>query len=296
MVQNHPDAKQKFTVISNAAALEKPGSHHMLFHQIPGVSTKFVRGDALHILFCSGIYSHLLGSVLHHLCWFDGKGKQVKAPAETLSVLWENIQKTYKKLGSTTRLSNLRLSMFSDVKQPHQAFPTLSIKGSEPKRLLPAMLIVCKTMLRKGIWHENCMLDAMECMVKLVELYDNADIFLEEKEWNKAFTLGKGFLDAYSLLNQWASEQNKLLFNIVYKFHRFQHMLENSRFLNPRAHWCFSNEDFVGKMSLLTYSISSKVGATRLSLKVAPKYKVLLHLVLTREGFQQSAKEFSDEL
>ena len=198
--------KQKFTVISNAAALEKPGSHHMLFHQIPGVSTKFVRGDALHILFCSGIYSHLLGSVLHHLCWFDGKGKQVKAPAERLSVLWENIQKTYKKLGSATRLSNLRLSMFSDVKQPHKAFPTLSIKGSEAKHLLPAMLIVCKTMLRKDMWHEKCMLDAMACMVKLVELYDNADIFLEEKEWNKAFTLGKGFLDAYSLLNQWAFE------------------------------------------------------------------------------------------
>jgi len=101
------------------------------------------------------------------------------------------------------------------------------------------------------------MLDAMKCMVKLVELYDNADIFLENKEWKKAFTLGKMFLDAYSLLNQWASEQNKLLFNIVYKFHSFQHMLENSRFLNPRAHWCFSNQDFVGKMSLLTYFISS---------------------------------------
>ena len=265
--------KQKFTVISNAAALEKPGSNHLIFHEVPGLSTKYVRGDALHILFCSGIYSHLLGSVLHHLCWYDGKGKQAKTPAERLSVLWESIQKTYKKLGSTTRLSNLRLSMFTDVKQPHQAFPTLSIKGSEAKHLLPAMLMVCKTMLRKDIWHEKCMPDAMESMVKLVELYDNADIFLEEKEWKKAFTLGKGFLDAYSLLHQWASEQNKLLFNIVYKFHSFQHMLENSKFLNPRAHWCFSNEDFGGKMSLLTYSISSGVGATRLSMKVAPKYK-----------------------
>ena len=87
--------KQKFTVISNAAALEKPGSHHMLFHQIPGVSTKFVRGDALHILFCSGIYSHLLGSVLHHLCWFDGKGKQVPSVgkySENLQETWQHHQ------------------------------------------------------------------------------------------------------------------------------------------------------------------------------------------------------------
>ena len=288
--------KQKFTVISNAAATEKPGSQHLLFHEIPGLTTKFVRGDALHILFCSGIYSHLLGSVLHYLCWFDGKGRQVKPPAERLSVLWETIQQTYKKLGSSTRLSNLRLSMFCDPKQPHSAFPTLSIKGSEAKHLLPAMLVVCKTMLRKEIWHEQCVLDAMGCMVKLVELYDNADIFLEEKEWGTAFTLGKGFLDSYSLLSEWACEQDLKLFHIVCKFHSFQHMLENSRFLNPRAHWCFSNEDFVGKMSLLTYSISPGVGASRLSMKVAPKYKVLLHLVLTRDGFEQSAKEFSAEI
>ena len=73
-------------------------------------------------------------------------------------------------------------------------------------------------------------------------------------------------------------------------------MLENSRFLNPRAHWCFSNEDFVGKLPLLTCSISPGVGASRLSMKVAPKYKVLLHLVLTRDGFEQSAKEFSAEI
>jgi hypothetical protein len=51
----------------------------------------------------------------------------------------------------------------------------------------------------------------------------------------------------------------------------------------------------VGKISLLTYSISSGVGATRLSVKVAPKYRVLLHLLLTREGFAETAKEFSQD-
>ena len=98
----------------------------------------------------------------------------------------------------------------------HSADPTLSIKDSEAKHLLPAMLVACKTMLRKDNWHEQCVLDAMGCMVKLVELYDNADIFLEEKEWSTAFTLGKGFLDAYSLFSQWACEQDLKLFNIVY--------------------------------------------------------------------------------
>ena len=97
------------------------------------------------------------------------------------------------------------------------------------------------------------------------------------------------------MLNAWAEEEERLLFHKVYKHHALQHMIENSRWLNPRCHWCFSNEDFVGKVSLLTYSISSGVSATRLSVKVAPKYQVLLHLLLTREGFAETAKEFSPD-
>ena len=42
-------------------------------------------------------------------------------------------------------------------------------------------------------------------------------------------------------------------------------------------------EDFVGRISTLAHSISHGVRSTRLSLKVAPKYKVLLHLRLARQ-------------
>ena len=58
--------------------------------------------------------------------------------------------------------------------------------------------------------------------------------------------------------------------------------------LNPKTHWTFSSEDFVGKMSILTASVSPGVSSTRLSLKVAPKYRILLHFLLTREGMQEA--------
>ena len=268
-------------------ALKSPhGSHHLLFHQIPGVSTKFVRGDALHILFCRGIYRHLLGSVLHYLCWFDGKGKQGRHQLKGSVLCVGKFRKRTKNLAAPPGWATFGSRCFLMSNSLTRPFPTLSIKGSEAKHLLPP----CWRHLAWQV-HARC----MKCMVKLVELYDNADIFLENKEWKKAFTLGKMFLDAYSLLNQWASEQNKLLFNIVYKFHSFQHMLENSRFLNPRAHWCFSNQDFVGKMSLLTYFISSG-GCCSWAWKWHQNKKRFYILVLTRERFQQSTKEFSDEL
>ena len=36
------------------------------------------RGDALHILFCKGVFSHLLGSVLHFPVFQEGQGTQNK--------------------------------------------------------------------------------------------------------------------------------------------------------------------------------------------------------------------------
>jgi hypothetical protein len=52
----------------------------------------------------------------------------------------------------------------------------------------------------------------------------------------------------------------------------------------------------VGKISCLTFSISPGVAAKRLSAKVAPKYRILLHLLLTRENFEDTLQEFSFDL
>ena len=49
-------------------------SDHALF-KLPGTSSCMVRGDPLHILFCKGLYSHLMGGVLHYLCYFETNKK-----------------------------------------------------------------------------------------------------------------------------------------------------------------------------------------------------------------------------
>ena len=68
--------------------------------------------------------------------------------------------------------------------------------------------------------------------------------------------------------------------------------LEQS-FFNPKLQRCFKGEDFVGQMSRLTHSVSMGVSATRLSNKVAPKYRILVHLFLTRS--MQAMQEGQDE-
>ena len=238
--------KADFRLYSHAECLAEPWSEHQLF-QLPGVSSHMVRGDPLHILFCKGLYSHLLGGLLHYLCWFEGPGKTTqKKPWERLALIFQHVQGEYSKQGIASRLTNLRLSMFTDPK-PWAKNASLDCKGAEARHLLPALLPVLKLML--------------------------------SLEYEESLALGKAFL-----------EKDRCSFHIVAKHHTFIHLLWSSRYLNPRMQWCFKGEDFVGQISKLTHSISMGVSSTRLSLKVAPKYRVLLHFKLTRPELDLSTQ------
>ena len=102
--------KQKFVVGTHAEHLADPWSSHEI------VSSKNVRGDAMHILFCKGLYSHVIGSILHYACYYEGPGKvPVKKPWERLAMLFTEIQEQYREQSLEHRLTNLKLSMFTDA-------------------------------------------------------------------------------------------------------------------------------------------------------------------------------------
>ena len=185
--------------------------------------------------------------------------------------------------------------MLTDPKKPWAKNASLDCKGAEARRLLPALLPVLKLMLSLekdealGKVHEQ-MLCAAESLEKLVSLWDGASTILTAAEYEESLALGKAFLDAYLFLHHWSLEKDRCSFHIVAKHHTFIHLLWNSKYLNPRMQWCFKGEDFVGQISKLTHSISMGVSSTRLSLKVAPKYRVLLHFKLTRPEFDLSTQ------
>ena len=283
--------KQAFKKVSNEEAMKNPRSGHSLFSgMIPGLTTKMVRGDCLHILFCKGVLGHLLGGIIHYLCWHDGVGvAQSVAPDKRLGALFQALTKEYQRQGTPTRVTNLRMSMICDHQSPHKSFANLDLKASETKHLLDAFLPVCKKLLDPTCPHEHAMLQATQCMSDLVAIFDDASAFLTESQWKAAMSLEKGFSDNYEFLSAWALEEGRTLFNKVMKHHTMQHLVDNSKFLNPRVHWTFASEDFVGKISILTASVSPGVSSIRLNAKVAPKYRILLHFLLTREGMQEAA-------
>jgi hypothetical protein len=276
---------QQWVYVDTKEAAANPRSQHPIF-SIPGVTSRIVRGDGLHIMFTKGIFAHLLGSVLHYMCWQDPPGSRQKVkPCKRLSIIFERVQSFYRDHQTPTRLTNLKISMFSVETKPWVAHPFLNSKAAESKHLAPAVLAVCKEILDSESPVDQHIVTALESMCMLVDLFDKASVVLSFVEHRTALCLAESFLDDYTWLHKWALEKERLHFHIVMKFHTFWHLVQNSKFLNPRFHWCFKSEEFVGRISRLANSVSMGVRSTKLSLKVSPKYRILMHLRFTRLGF-----------
>lgn len=93
------------------------------------------------------------------------------------------------------------------------------------------------------------------------------------------------FSRSYAALNEWSTAAARRLFPITPKFHMFLHMARAAKHLNPKYHWCFKAEDYVGRISRIAASVAHGVKSTKISLKLADKYRHLLHLRLKRPVF-----------
>ena len=281
----HP-ANNDFDLVSNTCAAANPRSNHPIF-DVPGVTTKMVRGDGLHILFTKGVYAHFLGSILAFMCWKEGPGAhQVVPPWKRLGLLFDQIQIYYNEHSVKSRLTNLKLSMFTSTKTPHAQHASLNSKGAENKHLAPALLKVCLDVLDQSHPVHLHIIKALEGIVGVVDIFDKAGIYLESSEYYMALAKAETFFEHYDWLHEWAVAEDRNLFHVVMKHHTFLHLVQNSRYLNPRHHCCFKSEDFVGKISKVTASVAMGVKSSKLSLKLAPKYSLLFHLRLTRDGFE----------
>lgn len=290
----------KFSLVeSPQEALRKAASTHPIF-SLGGVTSRNVRGDLLHIVFTKGLYSHLLGGIIHYMLYYDGVGpgkKQLVSPQDRLSIIFLEVQKIYRFEKTECRLTNLRMSMVMDPKNPHSQWAKLDAKAGETKHFAPCFLQVAKKMWHKSERPEDHrMIKALEAMVSFVALCDRSKMFFSAEEYEEAWGLAKGFAKDYEILAAWASSEGRLLFNTVIKHHTFLHLAKDAVHCNPKHHWTFRSEDFVGQIAKLAHSITMGTSATRISAKLSSKYRILLHLVLTRENFGLLEDNEDDDL
>ena len=193
--------KASFETWTHQEHLEDPWSDYPIF-SLPHVSAKNVRGDPVHILFCKGLYSHLLGGILHYACWWEGPGKVCQEkPWKRLGFIFDAIKEEYRSQNLSNRLTNLRLAMFTDAGKPWASKASLDIKAGEAKHLLPAIVPVLEKLLGPTMHvreEERKMISAATSLEKLVALWDEAGTFLSPSQFAKCLALGKEFLLAYN--------------------------------------------------------------------------------------------------
>ena len=164
-----------YTFVDATFAKKEPLSSHPLFN-VEGVTSRNLKGDMLHILFINGIYSHLLGSLCHYICWFNPiYGHQKETPAKRLSLFFNEIQKEYCLQKVEVRLTNLTVSMFCNPKSPQAANAFLHCKGAEAKHVDKPMLEVLKRLLGKSRAIHTPMLAALSAITELV-----GDVFVTQ--------------------------------------------------------------------------------------------------------------------
>ena len=108
------EENQQYEYVSTQqAVLAKRGSHPRF--SFPGVSTAMVRGGSLHILYSRGLGSHLAGSILHYMWFYDWPKRQRVSPTTRLQNIFARATELYSKRKTSARLTNLRLSMITDT-------------------------------------------------------------------------------------------------------------------------------------------------------------------------------------
>ena len=193
--------KQKFSMYTHEECLADPFSHHPLF-MLPHV--------------CKGLYSHLIGGILHYCCFYEGPTKRAaKKHQDRLAVLFSQIQIQYSEQECKNRLTNLKLSMICDSKKPWPKSAVLECKGAEARHLLPALIPVTQAAFAETM--EDCedhMLRASTSLEKL-RMWDDLGTFPTTAEYEETLHLAGTFLRSYEWLNQWSLEKGRKSFNIA---------------------------------------------------------------------------------
>jgi hypothetical protein len=273
-----------WVVKSAAEAIATLTSSHPFF-KIPGVSSMMVGQDGLHILFCKGILSNVFGSILHIWCWRK-KGRQTTRPSDTLAAVFSQVQGIYKQLKPTSRVTNLKLSMFTNPEKPHADWAFLKLKGAETKHLLKPLTLIAETIATSsGSDIDLRIFSCLNAMDQLVDILDEAGMFLQPEEHSALKAAMVQFFGHYSWLSSWAEKEERYLFNVTIKFHMLWHLVMDAKYLNPWSYWCFRGEDYVGRISNLAASVAMGVSSTKITGKICDKYRHWLHLRLTRGDY-----------
>jgi hypothetical protein len=169
--------------------------------------------------------------------------------------------------------------MFTSPREPRTEFPRLSAHAAETAGLLPVIVRLCRE------WNTGSPRDIerLRCGC-LCQRFSNivraADISLTVDEYAALESTVWQLLESYSKLAYFANTSGQRTFNIVNKHHMMIHMMHQAKFVNPRATWCYSWEDLVGRIQRIAVNSKTALQLKKVPNTILSKYRRALHMAL----------------
>ena len=224
---------------------------------------------------------HIAGSVLHLLAFDAGLEGSLDS---RLGQLWDALRGAYESLG-TSAGEQLTYSDFHDIfskrRSPHPTtYPTLGTKGAVCRHCAPALKLVVQKLCRSLLeWADTQLL-----LESLSDFYENLAVNDLVLPFDHAIAMHNQ-LAQIGVLHQAlclrCAQIGRLYFYVTEKAHYYlQHIAIDIALthVNPRLHWTYSDEDYMGRVGQVLLSCLRARGPLKLSNAFAFRWRARTHL------------------
>jgi len=248
-----------------------PVSGNPLF-SVGGMTRFNICLDVMHTV-CLGVASQAAGSALWTLIQErDGR----TSASSRLEVLFREIRQLYRALDSSSRLSNLRITMFVRPRE----YAALSASAAETRCLIPVLARLTQqfTGTSAGI-HRHL---ALQRLADFYDILESSGVIMTDDEVSRLQDAVTDFLLHYKWLSTDAARRGILCWLLVPKHHYMWHIGEHAAWINPRAGWAYQFENLIQKVLRVHKACAQGTPPHRIGHAVMAKYRAVLGINLRR--------------
>ena len=263
------------TILTTEESICCPCTDHPI-GSLHGTCRHMAPGDVMHSGDL-GLLLSLLGGTCHELV-YDGtfEGTEQARCGE----LWSLIQAKYTARNTESRMTAFTLQHFKATNDFNELRHTKAA-------ISQCLLFVMREILEGLNTYSDRDRHRLQCYEDICHIYNtwkNADRFLTDAEADDCMACYKSFCEHYAWLLQYSLGKGHMNYGIKFKMHSFYHIVESSRWQNPRFCWNYEFEDWM--MTVLSMAKAAMPGSPMhiIGNKVLQNAYVVLDLQL-KDGF-----------
>ena len=170
--------------------------------------------------------------------------------------------------------------MFCDTSTPYSHYPLLvnRVKAAETRHLVPILANVFESLCNPDDPVDKQILIVLQQLSKFYEIMDQADYIMTPAQVLSVQEHIHASLVAYRHLSAAADGANEWRWHEVPKIHHFLHIGLQALYGNPRFHWCYMEEDFMGVLEHICARCTEGTPAIEVVSKMLQKWTFGLEL------------------